>query len=369
MQLLGEPRQPRVVLVASQSVDQDHGPSEGTLGGPAAGGQRDPVGGPKERRRRPAISESSGPFGAGSQPPGRVRWWSRRHHCPGAYPFRGCPTPSAADRPGSDHRVPRSSAGGGRPAPQKTGWAQHSPTRPACDLMWRSSKTIAVSLGRGAHQGGVTMLRRRIVAGGMALLAGAAAALVGAGSQAANASTTSDPGVTANSITVGSISDISAPIAGLFEGAKVGTEAYFAMINSQGGVNGRKLILNGMDSAFSSGTVTNEARTSPPTTSPSSGASRCSTAPSSRPSTPARCPWSPRCSTPSVYTDPNLYSAIPLVTDGEIDGPVQVAQVQVPPGHQARRRHRLQLRRHRRHGRAHVPQPDQQPRLQVGVRP
>ncbi len=30
------------------------------------------------------------------------------------------------------------------------------------------------------------------------------------------------------------------------------------MINSEGGVNGRKLILNGMDSAFSSGTVTND---------------------------------------------------------------------------------------------------------------
>ncbi len=66
--------------------------------------------------------------------------------------------------------------------------------------------------------------------------------------------------MTANSITVGSISDISAPIAGLFEGAKVGTEAYFAMINSEGGVNGRKLIINGMDSAFSSGTVANDAQ-------------------------------------------------------------------------------------------------------------
>ena len=44
---------------------------------------------------------------------------------------------------------------------------------------------------------------------------------------------------------------------GLFEGSKIGAEAYFAYINSQGGVNGRKLVLDAHDSAFSSGTITN----------------------------------------------------------------------------------------------------------------
>src|SRR5580700_402286 len=79
------------------------------------------------------------------------------------------------------------------------------------------------------------------------------------GSVGASSSTAAAPGITSKSVTVGSISDISSPIAGLFEGAKVGTQAYFAYINSKGGVNGRKLILDGMDSAFSSGTVANEA--------------------------------------------------------------------------------------------------------------
>jgi ABC-type branched-subunit amino acid transport system substrate-binding protein len=50
--------------------------------------------------------------------------------------------------------------------------------------------------------------------------------------------------VTANSITVGNIADASGPVPGLFKGAIVGTQAYFAMINSQGGVNGRQINVN-----------------------------------------------------------------------------------------------------------------------------
>src|SRR5450759_3486896 len=80
------------------------------------------------------------------------------------------------------------------------------------------------------------------------------------GSTATTGGGSSTPGVHANSVTVGSISDISSPSPGLFEGAKIGTEAYFAYINSRGGVNGRKLILDGMDSAFSSGKVANETK-------------------------------------------------------------------------------------------------------------
>jgi ABC-type branched-subunit amino acid transport system substrate-binding protein len=50
-----------------------------------------------------------------------------------------------------------------------------------------------------------------------------------------------DVGVTANSITVANISDASGPVPGLFKGAVVGTQAYFAMINNQGGVFGRQI--------------------------------------------------------------------------------------------------------------------------------
>ena len=52
-----------------------------------------------------------------------------------------------------------------------------------------------------------------------------------------------DIGVTATSITVGNVSDLSGPIPGLFAGAAYGTDAYFAYINSQGGVFGRQLRL------------------------------------------------------------------------------------------------------------------------------
>jgi ABC-type branched-subunit amino acid transport system substrate-binding protein len=54
-------------------------------------------------------------------------------------------------------------------------------------------------------------------------------------------------GVTSSSIQVGNVSTLSL---GLFKGAQVGTQAYFDYVNSTGGVNGRKLVLNGADDAF-----------------------------------------------------------------------------------------------------------------------
>jgi ABC-type branched-subunit amino acid transport system substrate-binding protein len=62
-------------------------------------------------------------------------------------------------------------------------------------------------------------------------------------------------GVTPTSVTVGQVDDLSSPIPGLFKGAEDGTKAYFAYINSQGGVNGRKLILDAEDSTFQGGQV------------------------------------------------------------------------------------------------------------------
>src|ERR1700722_5000857 len=95
---------------------------------------------------------------------------------------------------------------------------------------------------------------------GLALVIGAGASVAGTGggSKAASAAAPPTPGITATTVTVGSISDISAPVPGLFGGSKIGTEAYFAYINSPGGVNGRKLVLDARDSAFSSGTIANE---------------------------------------------------------------------------------------------------------------
>ena len=58
-------------------------------------------------------------------------------------------------------------------------------------------------------------------------------------------------GITAKTVTVGNVSIISGPVPGLFEGAPTGAKAYFAYINSKGGVNGRKIVLNSSDDAFS----------------------------------------------------------------------------------------------------------------------
>jgi ABC-type branched-subunit amino acid transport system substrate-binding protein len=56
-----------------------------------------------------------------------------------------------------------------------------------------------------------------------------------------------DVGVTANSITVGNVSDLGGPVPGLFQGGPDGTQAYFDYINSQGGIYGRQLHLAGDD--------------------------------------------------------------------------------------------------------------------------
>ena len=55
-------------------------------------------------------------------------------------------------------------------------------------------------------------------------------------------------GITATQVSVGNVSTLA--IGGLFKGAVVGTEAYFAMVNSEGGVNGRKLVVDSADDGY-----------------------------------------------------------------------------------------------------------------------
>ena len=64
-------------------------------------------------------------------------------------------------------------------------------------------------------------------------------------------SSTVQPGVTSSTIDVGNVATVTGPVPGLFEGAQVGTEAYFAYIDSLGGVGGRKLVLKTGDDAYS----------------------------------------------------------------------------------------------------------------------
>ncbi len=55
------------------------------------------------------------------------------------------------------------------------------------------------------------------------------------------------PGLTSSTVTVGNVSTESL---GLFTGSIVGTKAYAAYINSQGGINGRKLVVDAQDDQF-----------------------------------------------------------------------------------------------------------------------
>jgi len=77
------------------------------------------------------------------------------------------------------------------------------------------------------------------------------------GTTASTTAGTASPGVTATSVTVGQVDDLTAPLPGLFKGAEDGTQAYFDYINSQGGVNGRMIKLDAQDSAYNDGTVAN----------------------------------------------------------------------------------------------------------------
>ncbi len=119
--------------------------------------------------------------------------------------------------------------------------------------------------GRGARAGRVLrgLLVGSVLAGSAAVGGGALIAAAPAGAEptasgtctpalaptpAQDASTT---GITPTSVTVGNVSIITGPIPGLFEGAPIGVKAYFDMINAQGGVDGRKLLVDSKDDAFS----------------------------------------------------------------------------------------------------------------------
>lgn len=67
-----------------------------------------------------------------------------------------------------------------------------------------------------------------------------------------------DVGVTATSVTFGSVATLSGPVPGLFQGSAYGARAYFAYQNSLGGVYGRQIQLTAADDQLNCGT--NKAR-------------------------------------------------------------------------------------------------------------
>ena len=106
-------------------------------------------------------------------------------------------------------------------------------------------------VGRGGRSG--TRRRRTIVAASACAVAVLAAACsstqvsttpstTAGGTAAIPKSAFSDrTGLTATTVRIGNVSTL---LGGLFKGAQVGTQAYAAYVNSQGGVNGRKLVVD-----------------------------------------------------------------------------------------------------------------------------
>ena len=90
--------------------------------------------------------------------------------------------------------------------------------------------------GPNASESGIKALVATAFTGGLV-----ASALAVAPAAAGAASTSSAPGVTSNSITVGTISTQTGTIASNFSSLIYGEKAYYQYINAQGGVNGRKI--------------------------------------------------------------------------------------------------------------------------------
>jgi len=76
-------------------------------------------------------------------------------------------------------------------------------------------------------------------------------------SPAAGSSAGNTDGVTPTTIRIGQLADVSGPDPGLFAGAVNGLDAWAAMVNSQGGIAGHKIIVDTVDSALNCTTYTN----------------------------------------------------------------------------------------------------------------
>jgi ABC-type branched-subunit amino acid transport system substrate-binding protein len=96
--------------------------------------------------------------------------------------------------------------------------------------------------------------RRALKLGAAALVGLLGLMVVDIGS--AHGASASEPGLTPTTVTVGSVATITGPVPGLLQGAPYGAAAYFAMINSEGGVNGRKLVQKVGDDALNCTTAT-----------------------------------------------------------------------------------------------------------------
>ncbi len=87
------------------------------------------------------------------------------------------------------------------------------------------------------------MTRRRIAACGLLVAVALVAGACGNAWGVHNAASGESPGVTPTEIIVGGVASITSPVGDNFKYAAEGVKAYFEMVNSEGGVYGRKLRL------------------------------------------------------------------------------------------------------------------------------
>jgi ABC-type branched-subunit amino acid transport system substrate-binding protein len=134
-------------------------------------------------------------------------------------------------------------------------------------------------------------------------------------------------GVTSSAVQVANVSTLSL---GLFKGAQVGTQAYFDYVNSTGGVNGRKLVLNGADDGFTG--AGNKQATENALQNDFALVGDFSLEDSFGGAVLAQNPGFPDVSQVLDHNTtnlPNVYSAVPL-NDGWQEGPIQYFKQQFP---------------------------------------
>jgi branched-chain amino acid transport system substrate-binding protein len=144
----------------------------------------------------------------------------------------------------------------------------------------------------------------------------------GSGRSAVPSSAFSDhTGITSTSVNVANVSTLA--LGGLFKGATVGTQAYADYVNSTGGVNGRKIMVDGADDNYTG--TGNKQATQNAVTNDAALVGGFSTFDSFGGTVLARNPGVPDVTQvldPKTNTLPNVYSPVPL-EGGWQEGPLQ----------------------------------------------
>ena len=120
-------------------------------------------------------------------------------------------------------------------------------------------------------------------------------------------------GITATTITLGQLADVSGPVPGLFTGAVDGMDAWAAMVNASGGIDGRKIVIDHKDAQLACNTYTTDYKSL--STSVFANVGTYSLVDGCGASTNKTTPTFPDIEgavlDPSIAASPNVYGAIP----------------------------------------------------------